>query len=149
MIGQASSSPSYGSESLSSYFTSFSNHVSGTTQHPEHPVPQDPTLVLAQAQDGFPGIILTIDRPLHPLTQKHSNIQPGRAGGLDFGPEPLREVWPITYGTAHALNPFGLQVTIGKGTANPNLNPVCRSLVAEAEAIDELQTKTGVKEVRI
>ena len=149
MIGQASSSPSSGSESLSSYFTPLFIHVSTTTQHPELPLPQDPTFVPAEVQGGSQGIILTTHRLLHPHTQKHHSIQPGKAGDLDSGLEPLWGVWPITYGTARVLSPLGLQVMIGNGTANPNLNPVCRSLVAEAEAIDERQTKTEVKEVRI
>lgn len=148
MIGQASSSPSYGSGSFFSYSTPFLNHVSGTTQHPELPLPQDPALVPAEIQDGSPGIILTTHRLLHPLTQKHHSSQPGRAGDLDFGLVPLREVWPITYGTARVLSPFGLQVMIGNDVASPN-NPVCRSLAAEAEAIDQRQTKTEVKEVLI
>jgi hypothetical protein len=148
MIGQASSSPSYGSGSFSSYFTPFLNHVSGTTPHPGLPLPQDPTLVPAEIQDGSPDIILTTHRLLRPLTQKHHSNQPGRAGDLDFGLVPLRGAWPITYGTARVLSPFGLQVMIGSGAANPN-SPVCRSLVAEAEAIDQRQTKTEVKEVRI
>jgi len=119
------------------------------TQHPEHPVLQDPTLVPTEAQGGSLDIILTTHQHLLPLIQKHHNIQPGRAGDLDFGLEPLWEVWPITYGTAHALSLFGLQVMIGKGTANLNLSSVCRFLVAEAGATDQRQTTTEVKEVRI
>jgi hypothetical protein len=104
-------------------------------------------VALAEAQDGSLDTIPTTRRLLHHRTQKHHNIQPGRAGDLDFGLAPLWEAWPITYGTASAMSPLELQVTTGKGTVNPNLNPVCRSL--EAVVLGQRQTKTEVKEARI